>query len=95
MRLEDTAKLMTSEDYKERFIAEYVQAAIRLKRLGILLSKVKNGEAPSCFTPTCPISLLEYQYKAMIRYCNILVCRAKIEKIALPFTSIDESKSEQ
>ena len=93
MRLEDTAKLMTSEDYKERFIAEYVQAAIRLKRLDRLLSKVKNGEAPSCFTPTCPISLLEDQHFAMIRYVYVLFKRAEIEKIELP--SIDEIMSEQ
>ncbi len=93
MRLEDTSKLMTSEDYKERFIAEYVQAAIRLTRLGLLLNKVKNGEAPSCFTPTCPISLLEDQYMAMIRYSYVLFKRAEIEKIELP--SIDEIMSEQ
>lgn len=93
MRLEDTSKLMTSEDYKERFIAEYVQVAIRLKRLDVLLRKVNNGEAPSCFTPTCPISLLKDQYTAMIRYCYVLLKRAEIEKIELP--SIDESKSEQ
>ena len=93
MRLEDTAKLMTSEDYKERFIAEYVQAAIRLTRLGLLLNKVKNGEAPSCFTPTCPISLLEDQYMAMLRYSYVLLKRAEIEKIELP--SIDEIKSEK
>lgn len=88
MRLEDTAKLMTSEDYKERFIAEYVQAAIREKRLSLLLSKVKNGEAPSCFTPTCPIYLLEAQYIAMNKYIYALLKRAEIEKIELP--SIDE-----
>ena len=88
MRLEDTAKLMTSEDYKERFIAEYVQVAIRLMRLGLLLGKVNNGEAPSCFTPTCPISLLEDQYKTMLRYSFVLIQRAEIEKIELP--SIDE-----
>lgn len=93
MRLEDTSKLMTSEDYKERFIAEYVQAVIRLTRLSVLLRKVNNGEAPSCFTPTCPISLLEEQFVTMLKYCKILKHRATIEKIELP--SIDESKSEQ
>ena len=93
MRLEDTAKLMTSEDYKERFIAEYVQAAIRLTRLGLLLNKVNNGEAPSCFTPTCPISLLEEQYSSMVRYSLVLFQRAEIEKIKLP--SIDDIKSER
>lgn len=91
MRLEDTAKLMTSEDYKERFIAEYVQVIIRLTRLSILLRKVNNGE--SCFTPTCPISLLKDQYSAMVRYSLVLSKRAEIEKIKLP--SIDAIKSEQ
>ncbi len=37
--LEDTAKLMTSSDYKERFIAEYAQLKIRYERLKYLLTK--------------------------------------------------------
>lgn len=93
MRLEDTAKLMLSEDYKERFIAEYVQLAIRTKRLDNILMKVKSGEAPSCFTPTCPISYLEAQLSTMYIYVSDLLRRARIEGIDLP--SIDESKSEQ
>lgn len=94
MRLEDTAKLMTSEDYKERFIAEYVQAAIRAKRLNKVLTAVYGNETPECFSLSCPLSLLEEQYMTMVKYCNILVRRARIEKIELP-RSIDESKSEQ
>ena len=93
MRLEDTAKLMTSEDYKERFIAEYVQAAIREKRLNKVLAAVYCNETPLCFSLSCPLSLLEEQHITMLKYCNILEYRAKIEKIELP--SIDESKSEQ
>ena len=93
MRLEDTAKLMLSEDYKERFIAEYVQVAIRAKRLNKVLMAVYSNETPECFSLSCPISLLEEQYLTMLKYCNILKHRARIEKIELP--SIDESKSEQ
>ena len=93
MRLEDTAKLMTSEDYKERFIAEYVQAAIREKRLNNLLMAVYSDKTTLCFSLSCPLSLLEEQHLTMLKYCNILEHRAKIEKIELP--SIDEKKSEQ
>lgn len=87
MRLEDTSKLMTSEDYKERFIAEYVQAAIRERRLNNLLMAVYGNETPLCFSLSCPLSLLEEQHLTMLKYCNILEHRARIEKIELP--SID------
>lgn len=32
MELKDTIKLMTSEDYKERFAAEYLQTKIRYEK---------------------------------------------------------------
>ena len=94
MRLEDTAKLMTSEDYKTRFIAEYIQAAIREKRLNKLLEAVYGNENPECFSLSCPLSLLEEQHLTMLKYCNILERRARIEKIELP-RIIDEKKIEQ
>ena len=33
MRLDDTAEMMSSPDYKERFRAEYCQVAIRYHKL--------------------------------------------------------------
>ena len=33
MELKDTVKLMQSADYKERFIAEFLQLVIRYKKL--------------------------------------------------------------
>ena len=83
MDLNDTIPGMTSEDYKERFIAEYNQLAIRTSRLQNILDLYYKGEAPSCFKPTCPISVLEEQLLTMIKYQGILELRAHYEKIDL------------
>lgn len=40
MKLKDTAKLMESGDYKDRFKAEYYQLKIRLNGLSEMLKKV-------------------------------------------------------
>lgn len=40
MELRDTAAMMQSEDYKERFRAEYCQAVIRFDKLNQMLKKV-------------------------------------------------------
>ena len=47
MELKDTATLMVSSDYKERFKAEYYQLKIRLEKLKCMLQKWDNGE---CFS---------------------------------------------
>lgn len=44
MELKDTATLMVSSDYKERFKAEYYQLKIRLEKLKCMLQKWDNGE---------------------------------------------------
>lgn len=43
MKLKDTAKLMESGDYKDRFKAEYYQLKIRLNGLSEMLKKYKAG----------------------------------------------------
>ena len=50
MDLKDTIELMQSEDYKERFKAEYYQVKIRLEKLEAMLDKWDKGELD--FTPT-------------------------------------------
>lgn len=45
MELADTAEMMMSEDYKERFRAEYGQVAIRHQKLKAML--VKSGTRES------------------------------------------------
>jgi len=45
MELADTAEMMMSEDYKERFRAEYGQVAIRHQKLKAMLEKWDKGRA--------------------------------------------------
>lgn len=77
MELKDTAVLMSSADYKDRFLAEYHQLRIRYEKLD---NMVKNWNSLS-FTPTCPKETYELQLRFMKDYLNILVIRAKMENI--------------
>lgn len=79
--LRDTVELMTSDDYKDRFLAEYKQLDIRIKGLEAMLDKYKNGVLP--FTPKCPYELLYIQLISMSNYRGALIERAKIEEIEL------------
>ncbi|WP_304066476.1 crAss001_48 related protein [Megamonas hypermegale] len=79
MELKDTVDLMTSPDYKERFLAEYQQVKIRLEKLEAMLKKYKEGTLP--FKPTCSYELLFTQCIYMRGYISILDERAKKEGI--------------
>jgi hypothetical protein len=81
MELKDTIDGMISDDYKERFKAEYKQLIIRLERLSDLLNKY-NGNRLS-FKPATPMSLLEKQYRIMVEYEKVLYERAIYEGINL------------
>lgn len=80
--LNQTVELMISEDYKERFIAEYAQLAIRTIRLSSMVAKYDMNVLD--FTPKTPIKVLKNQLNAMNDYLEILEKRAKIEEIELP-----------
>ena len=75
----DTASLMESLDYKDRFVAEYIQLSIRMGDLDNFLER----DADSCKVPEEVHELLQRQYLAMKAYMEILKERAKIEKIEL------------
>lgn len=77
--LADTVQLMTSDNYEERFIAEYMQIKHRYNNLHIMLTKLKAGTLT--FTPTCSIDILENQEYYMKEYLNQLDIRAEIEGI--------------
>lgn len=79
--LVDTAILMKSDDYKERFIAEYQQLVIRYNSLKNMLNKWDRNELP--FTPTCPRSTYNMQIEAMVDYIAVLEARAVMENIDL------------
>ena len=80
-KLSQTADMMTSSDYKERFKAEYAQVVIRYKKLKNMLDKWDKNELT--FTPTCPRSLYNMQVKAMADYIAVLEARAVMEHIIL------------
>lgn len=81
MKLNETVKMMESKDYKERFIAEYIQLKIRMDALAGMLIKMENNMLD--FTPKCSYDLLNGQLKAMNLYAEYLKERAEIEKIDL------------
>jgi len=81
MELKDTISMMESNDYKERFRAEYAQLAIRFKKLKAMLDAWDSGTLT--FTPTCPRSTYNIQTRAMADYMAILEARAVMEGISL------------
>jgi hypothetical protein len=82
MKLNETVEMMNSGNYKERFIAEYLQLKIRINGLNTMLKKYKADELN--FTPSCSYDLLNGQLKIMELYLTYLEDRAKIESIDLP-----------
>ena len=79
--IRETIPLMTSGDYKERFVAEYYQLKIRKERLCKLLEAF-NSDCLG-FELNCPVELLQEQYMLMCQLINILENRARYENIEL------------
>jgi len=77
MELKDTISLMTSPDYKDRFLAEYWQVRIRYDKLKAMYENWGNLS----FTPTCPKEIYYVQLDMMDGYIKVLEERAKIEEI--------------
>lgn len=81
MELKDTIEMMNSEDYNERFKAEYYQTKIRYDKLHKML--IKHEAKTLDFTPKCPIGVLEDQMYYMNEYLKCLEVRAELEGIEL------------
>ena len=81
MELERLIELMKSEDYKDRFKAEYYQLGDRIIKLENMLKKYKAGTLN--FTPSCSYELLSYQLQTMNAYKRVLEERAEIEGIEI------------
>lgn len=79
--LKETVEMMNSEDYKERFRAEYWQTYIRYVKLTDMVDKWEKGELN--FTPTCKKGIYKTQLLHMSNYLSILRIRAKIENVDL------------
>ena len=87
MMLQETIPMMISSDYKERFVAEYAQLAMRMENLEAIITEARAGRLD--FELSCPLLMLETQYVAMEVYRDILKDRAKVENIKLPIFSFD------
>lgn len=81
LELKNTISMMTSDDYKERFKAEYFQNFIRYQKLQNMTEKWDKGEL--IFKPTCPRDIYDNQLEAMGKYLRILEKRAELENIDL------------
>ena len=85
MELKDTVTAMCSEDYRERFVAEYHQLRIRYYRLKNYLSRIEAAELTGEEGPAhdCPTKLLQKQLRIMGQYLHVMEVRANIEDVAL------------
>lgn len=79
--IKDTIELMNSDDYKERFKAEYYQTKIRYIKLHRIVIKYEAGKLD--FEPKCSLELLKEQASYMGNYLRVLEIRAEIENIEL------------
>lgn len=83
--LKEKVELMNSEDYKERFIAEYHQVEIRYEKLKNFCNKIEVEEmlGKEVIKHDCQLELLREQKRYMGLYLSILEKRALIENIEL------------
>lgn len=79
--LKDTIELMTSDDYKDRFKAEYFQTKIRYDKLHKMIVKYEAKKLD--FELTCPFTKMLEQKRYMGEYLKCLEIRAAIEEIDL------------
>ena len=79
--LKETAAMMSSTDYKERFLAEYYQLETRYLKLKVMVDKWDSGTLE--FTPTCPRATYNFQLRAMKDYLDVLAIRAKMEGVEI------------
>ena len=77
----DTVELMASDDYKQRFKAEYYQTEIRYNKLHEMIVRYEANALD--FEPKCSIEILKKQASYMGNYLYMLEVRAEIEGIEL------------
>ena len=90
IKVDTLAELMQSEDYRDRFVAEYIQLKQRYEKLKRLNTRIEaatrtqhldNGVDEPIHD--CPAGLLREQQAAMGEYLHLLEVRAVIEDIDL------------
>ena len=84
MELKDTVDLMTSADWKDRFVAEYLQVKIRYDKL---LKLIIRRDAGKCdFDTPIPLESWKTQLHHMFLYLCELEKQAILHDIELPKT---------
>jgi len=79
--LKYTVNLMLSDDYKDRFKAEYFQTLIRWRKLNETIVKLEAGTLE--YESESGLHLLKTQAHDMLDYLNTLEARAYHEEIDL------------
>ena len=79
MELKDTVEMMLSDDFKERFKAEYYQLKIRRDKLQVMVEKYHSLD----FKPNTDFRTLWVQLTVMNSYLELLLKRAELEEISL------------
>lgn len=79
--LHQTVKGMISDDYKDRFKAEYKQLIIRRDRLADIIEIYADRKLK--FELDTPINVLKDQWQYMTQYLLVLIERAQYEGINL------------
>lgn len=75
--LADTVSGMVSDDYRERFVAEFDQLTYRTHRLHETTRRWDEGTLP--FEPACSRTVLHGQLCAMYAYRDYMKVRAEAE----------------
>lgn len=81
LQIADVVCLETSENYKERFVGEYLTLRIRYEKLRAMVEEWDKGELP--FTPTCCRDIYTAQLGWMEKYLMVLEQRAEQEDVDL------------
>jgi len=82
MELKETVELMTSADWKDRFIAEYLQTKIRYEKLHKLIVRREVGMHD--FNTPIPLCSWMDQAEYMGKYLHELEKQAVLHGIELP-----------
>ena len=82
MELKDTIELMSSTDWKDRFIAEYLQTKIRYEKLHKLIVRREVGKIE--FNTPIPLESWNEQAYYMGMYLHELEKQAVLHGVELP-----------
>ena len=81
LSIQNIEELSKSNNYKERFLGEYLQLKSRYEKLHTMIVRYEAGVLE--YTPLSPVALCKKQDNAMKDYLTILEARAVLEHISL------------